>query len=154
MILNRRSVLAFLLVLGASGVTYAQTQAVPDGIYLVTQSEDEHSLALPVLGFDQEELVQRDRLMALEIASADAEFDANLGAPIIHVTLASTLTEPFARLTERRQDQQIAFVVGGVVVVRPHIREPIRDGKLQIGGRGDLDAAAAIADALRRAAAR
>lgn len=117
----------------------------------MTNSEDDNSIWLPVQGLDHEELVQRDRLMTLEFASAKAEFDANSGATIILVTLAVTQREPFARLTEKYIDQQLALVVGGVVVVAPRIREPIRGGELQIATHGGQEAALAIADALRRA---
>ena len=129
----------------------AQSAAIPDGIYLVMYSEEEDSLWLPVRAFDHEELVQRERLMTLEVASAEAEFDENWGAPIILVTLAESQRESFARLTERYQDRQLALVVGGVIVVAPQIREPIRGGQLQIGTHGNLETAVAVAEALRRA---
>lgn len=151
MIPIRRLLLAFLLILGASGVASAQSAAIPDGIYLVTYSEEDEGLWLAVQGLDHEELVQRDRLMTLEVASAEAQFDENWGAPIILVTLAESQREAFARLTEKYQDRQLALVVGGLIVVAPHIREPIRDGQLQTGAHGNLETAVAVADALRRA---
>ena len=151
MIRTRRGLLAILFLLGTSGMASAQSAAIPDGVYLVTDAEEEGAIWLPFLGIDQEELVSRERLMALHIASAEAEFDENWGAPIILVTLAETQRETFASLAEKYHDQRLALVVNGVIVVAPYIREPIRGGQLQIGAHGDLESAEAVADALRNA---
>jgi preprotein translocase subunit SecD len=151
MIRTRRGFLATLFVLGASGMASAQSAAIPDGIYLVTDNEEDDGIWLPFQGLDHEELVRRERLMTLEVASAEAEFDENWGAPIILVTFAESQRETFARLTEKYLDQRLALVVGGVIIVAPYVHEPIRGGQLQIGAHGNLGAAVAVADALRSA---
>src|SRR5688572_22233139 len=96
--LTRRAFAVFSL-LGASRLASAQTSAIPDGIYLVSDSEQDESIWVARQNSDQDELLQPERLMPLAVASAEAEYDENWRAPLLYVTLDDSLREQFGRLT-------------------------------------------------------
>lgn len=84
--------------------------------------------------------------LTLGVARATAEFDPRTAEPIVMVQLDAKGTRAFARLTRANVGRAISVGVSGRVLVAPTVREPIKGGKLQIGGSFDIAKATALAE--------
>jgi preprotein translocase subunit SecD len=142
---------AFALV--AAETASARQRKLLNGIYLVVGAERDDATWVPYRTRDDFEVVGNGRLMALNVAAAHAEFDKNIGLPVVLVVLTGEGREQFSRITTEYTGVRLAVIIDGFVVSAPTIVEPISGGQFQISSSITLEEATDLARRLLSAEA-
>jgi preprotein translocase subunit SecD len=92
--------------------------------------------------------------LLLDVARAQAGFDARTGEPVISIVLTEASRGAFTTFTAGNIGRKTELRLDGRVLASPVIREPIAGGSMQISGALTVAGAKEIADKLSSANAR
>jgi SecD-like export protein len=100
---------------------------------------------------------QRKSLMPplrLQVEKAEATFDTGTKEPVVVITLAARSGRMFYELTQNNIGRRLVLRIDGQVAAEPIIREPIKNGIVQISGSMTVKDAADLAERLNKGEAK
>jgi len=92
--------------------------------------------------------------LRLQVEKAEATFDTGTKEPVVVITLAARSGRMFYELTLNNIGRVLVLRIDGQVVAEPVIREPIKNGVVQISGNMTVKDAAALAERLSKGEAK
>ena len=92
--------------------------------------------------------------LRLQVEKAEATFDTRTNEPVVVITLAARSGRLFYELTQNNIGRTLVLRIDGQVAAEPIIREPIKNGVVQISGSMTVNDAAALAERLSKGVAK
>ena len=92
--------------------------------------------------------------LRLQVEKAEATFGTGTKEPVVVITLAARSGRMFGELTENNIGRVLVLRIDGQVVAEPIIREPIKNGVVQISGSMTVKDAAVLAERLSKGEAK
>ena len=92
--------------------------------------------------------------LRLQVEKAEASFDTRTKEPVVVITMAARSGRMFYELTQNNIGRVLVLRIDGQVVAEPIIREPIKNGVVQISGSMTAKDAAALAERLSKGEAK
>lgn len=151
-LIMKRSTLAFLplglvLLLAACA---SDPLPIPQHSFGVYATASKPSAAFRTLADPQGKallVAVKPSLTQADVLRAEVLYDQN-GRPGVEVTFTEQAARRLAALTEEAQGRALAVLVDGRLRLAPRVREPIRNGKVYLGGLGSAYEAGELADQL------
>ena len=92
--------------------------------------------------------------LRLQVEKAEATFDTRTKEPVVVITLAARSGRLFYELTQNNIGRTLVLRIDGQVAAEPIIREPIKNGVVQISGSFTVKDAADLAERLSKGVAK
>jgi preprotein translocase subunit SecD len=92
--------------------------------------------------------------LRLQVEKAEATFDTGTKEPVVVITLAARSGRMFYELTQNNIGRTLVLRIDGQVAAEPIIREPIKNGVVQISGSMTVKDAAEMAERLNKGEAK
>ncbi|MBG7004435.1 hypothetical protein I5G20_03555 [Pseudomonas aeruginosa] len=147
----KRSTLAFLpLGLVLLAACASDPLPIPQHSFGVYATASKPSAAFRTLADPQGKallVAVKPSLTQADVLRAEVLYDQN-GRPGVEVTFTEQAARRLAALTEEAQGRALAVLVDGRLRLAPRVREPIRNGKVYLGGLGSAYEAGELADQL------